>query len=140
MRRAWLVVAIALAAALGCGVWAFALEPASLVTPTYAVSIPRWPAELSGLRIAVLADLHVGSPFNGLAKLDTIVERTNRLKPDLILIPGDFVVHGVWGGTFVPPEQTAAVLARLAAPLGVWACLGNHDWWLGAERVATALT
>jgi len=48
----------------------------------------------------VLADLHVGSPF------------TNSLKPDLIVIPGDFVIHGVRGGMRfrVPPEVTLLVL------------------------------
>ena len=75
----------------------------------------------------MLADLHVGSPF------------TNSLKPDLIVIPGDFVIHGVRGGTFVAPEDAAAVLARLTAPMGVWASLGNHDWWLDARRVLAAL-
>jgi predicted MPP superfamily phosphohydrolase len=61
------------------------------------------------------------------------------LRPDLILIPGDFVVQGVLGGRFVSPEESASVLARLKAPLGVWATLGNHDWWLGAGRVRSAL-
>jgi len=59
----------------------------------------------------VLADLHVGSPF------------TNSLKPDLIVIPGDFVIHGVRGGTFVAPEDAAAVLARLTAPKRDVICL-----------------
>jgi len=98
-----------------------------------------WSAELAGVRVAVLADLHVGSPFNGIAKLETIVQLTNSLKPDLIVIPGDLVIHGVRGGTFVAPEEAAAVLARLTAPMGVWASLGNHDWWLDGRRVLAAL-
>ena len=28
---------------------------------------------------------------------------------------------------------------KLEAPLGVWAVLGNHDWWLGAQRVRSAM-
>ena len=87
----------------------------------------------------MLADLHVGSPFNGLEKLTRVVDAANAMKPDLILLPGDFVIQGVFGGRFVSPEESAAVLARLDAPLGVWACLGNHDWWLGAARVQSAL-
>ena len=94
---------------------------------------------MRGLAVAVVADLHVGSPYNGIAKLHEIVELTNNLNPDLIVVPGDLVIHGVRGGRFVTPEDTATVLARLKAPLGVWACLGNHDWWLGAPRVVAAL-
>jgi uncharacterized protein len=124
---------------VGLAVWSLALEPASLTTRHYRLSIPHWHADLTGLRIAVLADLHVGSPFNGIPKLHEIVAITNELKPDLILIPGDFVIQGVIGGGLVPPEDSAAVLANLTAPLGVWACLGNHDWWLDAKRVRSAL-
>ena len=128
-----------LVVAVGLGLWAFALEPASLTTQQHKLLIPNWSPELSGLRVAVLADLHVGSPFNGISKLHRIVELTNRLTPDLIVIPGDLVIHRVLGGSFVTPEDTAAVLARLSAPQGVWASLGNHDWWFDARRTIAAL-
>ncbi len=110
-----------------------------MTTQQHKLLIPNWSPELSGLRVAVLADLHVGSPFNGISKLHRIVELTNRLTPDLIVIPGDLVIHRVLGGSFVTPEDTAAVLARLSAPQGVWASLGNHDWWFDARRTIAAL-
>src|SRR5262245_5693794 len=127
-RRA--IVLSGFAAALTLAIWAFVLEPSSLVLRREPLALPRWPAQLDGLKVAVLADLHVGSPYNGLDQLERIVDATNRLKPDLVLIPGDLVVDGVLGGRFVAPEASAAVLARLSAPLGTWATLGNHDWWL----------
>jgi hypothetical protein len=89
--------------------------------------------------VAVLADLHTGSPFNGLEKLRAVVEMTNVSRPDLILLAGDYVIHGVKGGTFVRPELTAAELARLDPRYGTYAVLGNHDWWYDADRVAQAL-
>lgn len=139
MKR-WRLIASAVALiALGLGTWSFGFEPASVRVRTYSLSVPHWKPELAGLRVAVLADLHVGSPFNGISKLGRIVELTNSLQPDLILIPGDLVIQGVVGGSFVTPEETATVLAQLQAPLGVWACLGNHDWWLDGQRVASAL-
>ena len=64
MRPARVVAGLVLAAALGLGVWAFALEPASLAIRNHRLSIPGWHADLAGLRVAVLADLHVGSPFH----------------------------------------------------------------------------
>jgi len=119
--------------------WAFIVEPSSLRNESYELEIPRWPAACDGLRIAVLADLHVGSPFNGLGKLEAIIALTQRAHPDLILLAGDYVIHGVPGGRFTPPEEIAAALGELSAPLGTWAVLGNHDWWFDAARVQSAL-
>jgi predicted MPP superfamily phosphohydrolase len=124
---------------IGLGTWAFWLEPASLSNHRHELSIPGWPAECDGFRVAVLADLHVGSPLNGLDKLREIVDLTLERQPDLILLAGDYVIHGVLGGRFVAPEDAAAELAALAAPAGVFAVLGNHDWWLDAQRVSSAL-
>lgn len=97
-----------------------------------------WPAT-TGPRIAVLTDLHVGSPFNDLDRLRDIVRRTNAAGPDVVCILGDLVIHGVRGGTFVPPEEIATVLADLKAPAGVFAVLGNHDAWFDHDRVERAL-
>ena len=132
-----LVVAVAVLGVLGT--WAFWLEPASLELNEYRLEIPNWPQSLAGLRIAALADIHVGSPFNGLDKLDRIVALTNQSRPDLIVLLGDYVVHGVVGGEFVPPNESVPVLANLQAPLGVWSVLGNHDWWLDGEWVQDTL-
>jgi len=120
--------------------WAFWFEPASLRNENYEIHLPNWPAECDGMRIAVLADLHVGSPFNGLDKIDRIVELTLKARPDLILLAGDYVIHGVLGGAKVSPEEIAKSLRGLAAPLGVFAVLGNHDWWEDAPRIERALS
>ena len=117
--------------------WAFYIEPSSLRVREYRLNLPRWPEQNRGLRVALLADLHVGSPMNGLDNLRRVVSETNSVHPDLILLAGDFVIHGVLGGHFVPPESMAAVLRDLKAPLGVYAVLGNHDWWFDGKRVAS---
>jgi len=139
MKQVRILAASVLLIALILGLWAFVFEPASLTSRQYRLAIPHWPSGLSGLRVAVLADLHVGSPYNRIAQLEKIVDLTNALKPDLIVIPGDLVIQEILGGTFIAPEATAEVLSKLSAPLGVWACLGNHDWWLDGRRVAAAL-
>ena len=119
------------------GVWAFALEPASLRVRETTLRLDRWPAELDGLRVAVLADLHTGSPWNGERNLRRVVRETNSAAPDLVLVAGDLVIQGVVGGRFVSPEASARVLAGLDAP--TFAVLGNHDWWLDGPRVIRAL-
>lgn len=129
-----------LLASLSSAAWVFWFEPASLVVREYPLDIPDWPDTKPSLKIAVLADLHTGSPFNGLPKLQEIVARTNATKPDLIVLPGDFVIHGILGGSFVEPEEISAELAELTAPLGVWAVLGNHDWWHNAGEIERALS
>jgi len=86
----------------------------------------------------VLADLHVGSPRNGLRKLERIVEMAKAARPDLVLLAGDYVIQGVAGGRAASPEEIAEGLRQLSAPLGVWAVLGNHDWWFDAHRVRAA--
>lgn len=127
-------------------VWSCWLEPASITVHRVSLSVPKWHAEHKGLKIALLTDLHIGSPHWGIGKLRRLVEHTNDEKPDLILLLGDYVVgdgrdhaHMVVGGTFVEPEPIAEELKRLRAPLGVFAVLGNHDWWFDGERVARAL-
>jgi len=127
------------AIALSLVLWAFWIEPASIRISEYHLKIPKWPAACSNLRVAVLADLHVGSPFNDIENLRRIVRATQRQVPDLILLPGDFVITGVIGGNFVAPEAAAKALGNLQAAIGVYAVLGNHDWWLDPKRVQSAL-
>lgn len=119
------------------GLSAFWLEPASLRLVEGRISLPG--SAPGSLRIAILTDLHVGSPFNGIAKLRDIVDRTNAARADVVCILGDLVIQGVIGGQFVAPEDIAAELQRLRAGSGVVAVLGNHDGWLDHDRVQQAL-
>jgi len=131
----WAVLTLPIAA---LGLWAFWLEPASVGVRTHHVTLPSWPEACGVLRVAVLADVHVGSPFNGLDKLDKVVALTNQSRPDLILMTGDYVITGVKGGSLIAPEAFAPALRRLRANMGVYAVLGNHDYWFDAPRVRQA--
>ena len=135
LRRLFGVVALLALAAL---VWATQIEPRRLVVHRAELELPTLPNRLKGLKIALLSDLHVGSPHWGLERLAELVARTNAEQPDLIVLAGDYISH-VRFGTTVPPEPIAAELGQLRAPLGVLAVLGNHDVWFGRARVAAAL-
>ena len=93
----------------------------------HQVSHKAW--NLPDLRIAILADLHICDPWTSLAALRRIVALTNAQKADLILLPGDFIADGKLPARPVPAAAIVAELRALAAPLGVAAVLGNHDWW-----------
>jgi predicted MPP superfamily phosphohydrolase len=132
----WIALAAA-CVALTAGVRAFWLEPASLTVVEERLALP-WSAR-GTVRIAILTDLHIGSPFNGRTKLRDVVTRTNAARPDVVCILGDLVIQGVLGGRFVGPEEIASELKGLRAPAGVLAVLGNHDGWLDHDRVRNAL-
>ncbi|AKU99216.1 Phosphoesterase [Labilithrix luteola] len=125
--------------AMGLAAWAFLVEPARLVVDRVDLAIPHWRAEHAGLRVALLSDLHVGSPHWQLEDLKELVRKTNAEHPDLVLLAGDYVIDGVKFGTRTSPEPIAHELAELRAPLGVIAVLGNHDWWNDGVRVRHAL-
>jgi predicted MPP superfamily phosphohydrolase len=87
------------------------------------VTLPHWPQELDGLRVAHLSDIHVGG-YMDRAQLLHMAALTNSAKPDIVLHTGDFLTHRT--GEFDRPLYEA--LAQIQAPYGQWACLGNHDY------------
>jgi predicted MPP superfamily phosphohydrolase len=123
----------------GCVFWGFFIEPGRLVIREETIQLDNWPQPLDGLRIAVLSDLHVDNWFITEKKLRTIVERTNQQQPELIVILGDFISGEGRVPERVEPEVFAPVLKELLAPLGVFAVLGNHDWWYEGARVRQVL-
>lgn len=71
-----------------------------------------------------------------LSRIEQIVERTNALGADVIYIGGDLSAQCNALMTPLPLQDTVAVLAQLKAPSGVFAVLGNHDWWDDAQAQA----
>ncbi len=132
-RRQLLLGATSLVAGTAAlGGYAFAIEPGFRLNVTrYRVTPRGWPVNHK-LRIGVIADPHVGEPYMSLARLRAIVARTQALKPDLIVLLGDYEASWRIAGykaQRMPAQAWAEVLGRLSAPLGVHAILGNHDWW-----------
>jgi hypothetical protein len=130
-RRSFLKLAGITGGALlvGAGVDAFAIEPRWLDRTNPSVALPRWPAEWAGLRIAVITDIHVG-PLMDLDDAREAVDSANTARPDLIVLLGDYIsqADAVTG----PLVQ---LFRNLRAPLGVFAVLGNHDYWADAPAV-----
>lgn len=122
---------------LGLAGWSFGFEPGWLQQRQLTLNAADWQGP--PLTIAVAADFHTGAPHAGLPMLRRVVAEINAARPDLILLPGDFVIQGVIGGEKLAPATIAAELRQLRAPLGVFATLGNHDWWHDGQEIAQAL-
>ena len=131
LKKRKLFLSLAAVALLSCAVFAFWIEPARLVVNRQELQLPNWPAKLAGLRVALLSDLHVGSPYWGPERMRQLVQRVNAERPDLILLAGDYLIHDVKFGTRASEPVVASVIGELRAPLGVVAVLGNHDGWHG---------
>jgi uncharacterized protein len=119
--------------------WAIFVEPARLLVRHQTIQMGAWPRELDGLRIVAISDIHAGAPFIDDKKLRLIVERTNQLQPDLVVLLGDYMTSDGWLRRQVLPEEFAPYLKDFRAPLGVFSVLGNHDWWYNGRRVRQGL-
>jgi hypothetical protein len=97
------------------------------------VPLPRLPGPLDGLRIAHLTDFH-RSPIVAHEYLEQCVAAALAERPDMIVLTGDFVTKRSRHIAEITP-----LLARLSAPHGVYAILGNHDAYAGSRAVAAAL-
>ncbi|MDO5647178.1 metallophosphoesterase [Paracoccus sp. (in: a-proteobacteria)] len=108
--------------------YGFGIEPAlRLRVQEWHITRDDWTAP--PLRIAAIADLHVGEPHVGLGRVRQVVRRANDLDADLIVLLGDYAAGHRFVTRPVSMDDVAPVLGELRAPLGVFAILGNHDWW-----------
>ena len=97
------------------------------------VELSGLPAEAPGLRVVHVSDLHLG-PRADRAALRTAIDRVLAIEPDLVCITGDIVDSPATDLEAWMPELT-----RLTARHGVFAILGNHDRFTGADAVTRAL-
>lgn len=112
----------------------FAATYGFFVEPALRLRVKKWRIKRDDwtappLRIALLADLHAGKPFPDLDRMRKIVTHTNALDADLVLLLGDYAAGHAFTSESVDIADLAPVLAELKAKHGVFAILGNHDWW-----------
>lgn len=114
--------------------WATAVEPRWFEVERVEMPLPRLEKSFDGYRIAQLSDIHLGDGMNQ-ARLDHVVQETNALGANLIVMTGDFVSSRAE----LQEKKLAKSLSKLRAPDGVLAVLGNHDHWANAHIVRRAL-
>ena len=100
----------------------------------HEVAIANLPASFDGYRIAFLTDTHVAS-FMRRNFYGEVVKQVNAFEPDVVLLGGDFVT---WERHI--PLMAEMLLTDLSARDGVYAVLGNHDYWANPKAVMEAMT
>jgi uncharacterized protein len=143
-RRKWaLFAAIALfETAYWLNIYAWLVEPNLLVVRRVEIVSEDWQG--APLTIAAIGDTHVGSAHVDAARMGRIVARINALRPELVVLLGDYAGRHASEAERSGREQQeilggVATFAGLRARYGVVAVLGNHDVWYGRSSIATAL-
>lgn len=128
-RRAFLVTTGGATTAALAGGYAGLYEPYHCRLEQHVLGLRDLPAELEGLRVVVMSDWHCG-PFHRPAQLAKVMQLANSCRPDLILLPGDFLSRS---SRYWPEAAELAALLRPRIPGGVFLSWGNHDYRHGIE-------
>lgn len=105
----------------------FLIEPNVLLCKSQKLEIPHWDKKLNGFKIVLVTDVHLGTKFVNLNKLQKTVKLTNAKNPDLIIICGDLDAKSITQAKY-SITQVANVLKEFKAKYGVVAVMGNHDY------------
>ncbi len=130
-RRTLIASSIGALCSLGTG-RAF-LETSDLKLEVVRAGVRGLPLALDGFRIAVLSDFHL-EPFTQISFLKLAIDAANALKPDLVVLLGDYV-----DATVESIHELAPALGKLNPRHGVVGVLGNHDHYKGAPVVTEVL-
>ncbi|MBL8651653.1 MAG: metallophosphoesterase [Sphingopyxis sp.] len=122
---------------VGRGLWNASADP--IVRPTN-VELADWPAGAPPMRVLLVSDTHVAGPDMPPVRLAAILRRFNELKPDLILLAGDFHSGKTLSTRHYSAAELTAPYAQAKAKYGVVAVLGNHDYWFQPEPIAKGMT
>lgn len=129
-------------AAYWLNIYAWFVEPNQLVVRHVEIVSEDWHGP--PLTIAAVSDTHVGGPHVDAARMGRIVQRINALRPELVVVLGDYV-----NGHKHPFERTPAenqeitggiaTFAAIRARYGVVGVIGNHDVWYDRTDVQSAM-
>ncbi|WP_425996384.1 metallophosphoesterase [Caulobacter sp. DWR1-3-2b1] len=141
-RLAWALTALA-APLYVLGVWTFLVEPRVLVTREVVIESPTWRGP--PVRLGLISDTHVAAPHVDARRIQKIVARMNALSPDVVLLLGDYAGGHEPAAMRAAPQRSeilrgVAAFKGLRARYGVYAVLGNHDWWYDGPAIESALT
>jgi len=124
---------VAVATGFGSISWAYFVGQHRVAVEEVRLPLGDVAPAIGELRIAHITDLHIG-PLLEAPLLRRLIGRVNELEADLVVITGDIFD---FDPSFI--ETGCRELAALRARLGVFAVLGNHDVYTGADAVAAGI-
>lgn len=129
--------------------YSYFIEPRQFVVVEETIAAPNWDLRLDGFRVVAIADLHTGSNYAPPERIRYVVEQANAQDADIIVLLGDYVSEAKWDQQCVrratnrehctelkvPVEEIAESLKGLNAKYGVFAIIGNHDWYHNEQKI-----
>lgn len=128
--------------AIWINVYAWFIEPNQLVVREIEIVSEDWRGP--PLTIAAISDTHVAGPHVDAARVGRIVKRINELRPELVVLLGDYVSGHATDAERSPAENQeiiggVATFAALRPRYGTVGVIGNHDVWYNRTEITSAL-
>lgn len=111
---------------LGLFIYSFFIEPNMLLVKTKDIYLPNLNPKFDGVKIGVVSDLHIGTTFANLKKVDSVIDKINSSNPDLIFLLGDLDAKSV--SRYYTNKEITDELNKFRAKYGVISIMGNHDY------------
>lgn len=105
------------------GAYSYFLAVKRIKLDRFRLPLENEHSQLRGLKIAQISDLHFGPTNNKPSHFHKAVDLINEQHPDLVVLTGDYYQ---WDPTFL--HELPKILARIRSKMGVFGCLGNHDY------------
>jgi hypothetical protein len=120
--------------------YSYFIEPSRLKIKKLTVSVPNWSVKLNGFKVVAISDVHGGSNNVTEDRLRELVQLANAENPDIIVLLGDYISEqpGNKKELRMPVATIAEKMRGFQAKYGVYAVIGNHDWWHDEAKISQA--
>lgn len=147
LKRIGLALLVIVVLIGGLLAYAYFIGPRQFEVVHETLAVPNWDSQLNGFKVIAISDIHTGSNYAPIERLRFVVEKSNEQNADLIVLLGDYVSELSRGrrrdlkegedGTDleIPVNEIADALSGFKAKYGVYAVIGNHDWYHNAKKI-----